>query len=422
MSTLYGSINGRPAGHLERERGGKITWRYQPQYPHQATPLSTLAPIATGGLTGPSIQAWIEGLLPDTHGVCERWARELGVRNRPFDLLGTKIGLELPGAVTFSPDPDGPDPDLGDADPVSEAEIAQLLRGMHQDTTRWVQPHATGRFSLAGVQAKTALLRDQNGGWLRPHGAWATSHILKPPIPGLPDHHINEFMCMRAAWYMGLPVARVELACFEDQPAVIVERFDRDLRGERYVRLHQEDMCQATGTPPNQKYQSEGGPSVLTMIDTLRRNVAPDAAQDDIDTLVSAQVFNWVIAGTDAHAKNYGLLLDGPIVRLAPLYDLGSALSDPQVDERELKLAMSIAGSYDVSNPYRGPWHERAAKEWRVDHDRLVSQLTLQLDHVPKIFWLIAAELADDGWASPTIEVLANRIQHRAEREGPLVL
>ena len=39
-----------------------------------------------------------------------------------------------------------------------------------------------------------------------------------------------------------------------------------------------------------------------------------------------ALAWNWIIGGTDAHAKNYSLLLSGSDVRLAPLYDIASAL------------------------------------------------------------------------------------------------
>ncbi len=42
-----------------------------------------------------------------------------------------------------------------------------------------------------------------------------------------------------------------------------------------------------------------------------------------------ALIWNWLIAGTDAHAKNYSLLLAGDQVRLAPLYDIASALPYP---------------------------------------------------------------------------------------------
>ena len=49
------------------------------------------------------------------------------------------------------------------------------------------------------------------------------------------------------------------------------------------------------------------------------------------DRLISSErffkglAFNVLIGGTDAHAKNYSLLLVGPRVQVAPLYDVASA-------------------------------------------------------------------------------------------------
>ena len=42
--------------------------------------------------------------------------------------------------------------------------------------------------------------------------------------------------------------------------------------------------------------------------------------QEDVQRFVDAPAFNWLIAGTDAHAKNYSLLI-GAVgrARLAPL-------------------------------------------------------------------------------------------------------
>jgi len=56
-----------------------------------------------------------------------------------------------------------------------------------------------------------------------------------------------------------------------------------------------------------------------------------------------------LIAGTDAHAKNYSLLLSGPQVRLAPLYDVASILPYDEFDLRKVKLAMKIGGEYKLS-------------------------------------------------------------------------
>ena len=68
----------------------------------------------------------------------------------------------------------------------------------------------------------------------------------------------------------------------------------------------------------------------------------PRIADESILRFVDALAWNWLIAGTDAHAKNYSLLLpvgSGP--RLAPLYDVSTVLPWPSVVQY---LAQNIAG------------------------------------------------------------------------------
>ncbi|WP_245343949.1 HipA domain-containing protein [Bradyrhizobium japonicum] len=94
------------------------------------------------------------------------------------------------------------------------------------------------------------------------------------------------------------------------------------------------------------KYQNDGGPSPADVIELLRTYSTDRVA--DVDTFVDALGFNWLIAGTDAHAKNYSLLLaGGPHVRLAPLYGIASILPHDDVDLQKIKLA--IGGDYKLS-------------------------------------------------------------------------
>jgi len=54
-------------------------------------------------------------------------------------------------------------------------------------------------------------------------------------------------------------------------------------------------------------------------------------------------MLNWLIAGTDAHAKNYSVLIAPQgRVRLAPLYDIASVLPYPRFDLHKVKLAMKV--------------------------------------------------------------------------------
>ncbi|HEY5873985.1 MAG TPA: HipA domain-containing protein, partial [Ilumatobacteraceae bacterium] len=90
---------------------------------------------------------------------------------------------------------------------LTDDEIAQFLRVLRRDTTAW-RPHSEGRWSLAGAQAKIALLHDPaSDRWGIPYGAMPTTHILKPAVGGLDDFDINEHLCLTAARHAGLIAA-----------------------------------------------------------------------------------------------------------------------------------------------------------------------------------------------------------------------
>jgi serine/threonine-protein kinase HipA len=94
-------------------------------------------------------------------------------------------------------------------------------------------------------------------------------HILKPPAGEFDGHAENEHLCLLLARSVDLPAASSETRRFEDQVAIVVERYDR-IRMDRTIgRVHQEDVCQALGLSPTKKYQSGGGPGVREMAELL---------------------------------------------------------------------------------------------------------------------------------------------------------
>ncbi len=213
----------------------------------------------------------------------------------------------------------------GRAQWLDDGDVARRLDELTVDSSAWLGADFTGRFSLAGAQAKTALLRDGDRFGL-PEGSAATTHRLKPAITGLDDHDLNEHVCLSAARVMGLRAARSELLRIAGRSAVVVTRYDRVKIGATWQRVHQEDMCQALGVPPAWKYQSDGGPGPSDIARLLRSAMPMRPVEAAIRDFADALVWNWVIGGTDAHAKNYSLLLSGSQVRLAPMYDVASAL------------------------------------------------------------------------------------------------
>ncbi|HTZ65540.1 MAG TPA: type II toxin-antitoxin system HipA family toxin [Solirubrobacteraceae bacterium] len=350
------------AGAITRLGQGRLRFDYDDRYRQKsaATPLSTSMPVSVRAHPDRDITPWLWGLLPDNDRVLARWARDLHVAAKPFSLLSTPIGHDCAGAVRFAP-PEEATQVLerpGTVTWLTEREVAQRLRELREDTTAWLGRDFSGQFSLAGAQAKTALLLE-DGRWGVPSGSAATSHILKPAVQGLHDHDLNEHLCLDAARRAGLIVARTRVARFADESAIVVDRYDRRAVDGQLARIHQEDACQALGRPPDQKYQNQGGPSARDLATLFRTVMPPRAADDAVRRFLDALIWNWLIAGTDAHAKNYSLLLSGADVRLAPLYDIASALPYG-TDEHRLRFAMKIGGDYRV-HPYRNTWPKAAA-------------------------------------------------------------
>jgi serine/threonine-protein kinase HipA len=188
-----------------------------------------------------------------------------------------------------------------------------------------------------------------------------TTHILKPPTGEFEGHDENEHFCLELARSFDLPVANSEIRRFEDQVAIVIERYDRVKIDAGIRRVHQEDICQAMGLAPTQKNQSDGGPGVRQIVELL--TTFSTAPAEDTETFVGAIAFNWLVAGTDAHAKNCALLLGSDSrIRLAPLYDLASALPYPGMLAIGLKLAMKIGGEYRLRNIAARHWQRLASE------------------------------------------------------------
>ena len=333
-------IDGCSAGTLSQDRNGRLRFVYNSDYPADATPLSPRLSVVGGEYTHADVAPFIAGLLPDNDQVLDRWGRLFGVSPRNAFAILAHVGSDCAGAVQFVPSDSVGELDSGALEPLTVTDVAQMLRDLRTDPYTWQQPSVArgGHFSLAGAQTKFALHRTTDG-WARPSGRIPTTHIFKPAIPGIAHHDLNEHLCLQAARRLGLLAASSELARFDDERVLVVERYDRRRVDGELRRLHQVDMCQALGMMPDLKYQRDGGPSPADIITTIHSVFAGAAA---IDRFVRALVFNWLIAGTDAHAKNYGLVLSGTNAGLAPLYDVSSALMMPEWNWHKWELAMRI--------------------------------------------------------------------------------
>jgi serine/threonine-protein kinase HipA len=317
------------------------------------------------------VEMFFENLLPDNRQIRERIQRRFQTTSiRAFDLL-QEIGRDCVGALQLVPEGEKPiNIQQITGDRLTPEEVGKLFAGS-LGTTFAGRERATDAFriSLAGAQEKTALLL-HNGTWRIPTHTTPTTHILKLPL-GLNPQNIdlstsveNEWLCAQIVHGYGIEVAKCQIEMFGEYKTLVVERFDRRLApgGGWYLRLPQEDFCQATATPSALKYESEGGPGIGKIMNLL---LGSERAEKDREDFMRTQVVYWMLVAIDGHAKNYSLfLLPGSNYRLTPRYDILSA--HPVLGHGKGKLApekirMAMA-AYGKNRHYR--WKEIQARHW----------------------------------------------------------
>jgi serine/threonine-protein kinase HipA len=349
-------LNNRLVGHLSKAASGAIAFGYDESWLawDHALPVSLSLPLRDDAYRGEPVSAVFDNLLPDSDALRRRVAEKVGAAGTDAYSLLAAIGRDCVGALQFVGEDDHAD-HQGDhglaGEAVDDEAIEKLLKGLAQ-APLGLSRDDDFRISVAGAQEKTALLR-HGGQWLKPHGTTPTTHILKTQIGRLPDgidlsnSVENEYYCLKLAGAFGLPVNTAEIVTFGATKALAIERFDRRwTRDGRLLRLPQEDCCQALSVPPTRKYQSDGGPGLVQILDLLKGSDTPAADQA---TLIKAQILFWLIGATDGHAKNFSIFLGpGGSFRLTPLYDVLTAqpsLDSGQIQRKQMKLAMSVGTS-----------------------------------------------------------------------------
>lgn len=363
---LVALLEGVRVGVIEQDGRGRLRFTYDDawRWDAHAYPLSLALPLSAAQHGHEPTNAFLWGLLPDNTRTLDHYGRLFGVSSgNPVALL-SRMGGDCAGAVQFA-SPDDVERltaprSVEGVQWLSEDEVAAELRSVRQTGIPGTSARASGQFSLAGAQPKIALL-EEGGRWGRPSGRTPSNCILKPPTGQFHGFVENEHFCLEIAKFLSLGAVSSRVLRFGEETAIVVERFDRAKHGRLYTRIHQEDVCQAFGVMPTRKYERAGGPSIAGVIGLLRD--ASSNPQDDILRFLRATALNWVIAATDAHAKNYALLhASGGALRLAPFYDILSYL--PYGDEalHRVKLAMSIGGAHLVRRVNRRCW-EALAKQ-----------------------------------------------------------
>ncbi len=367
-------MNGVPVGSWAVDKESRFTYFDEWISDPVSRPISLSLPISspTSTFSGPKVEAFFDNLLPDSDIIRRRIQTRFGTSGtRPFELLA-EIGRDCVGALQLLPeDEDPPEVKKISAEPLNESAIAEILRQQAGTGNTLGQRGEEFRISLAGAQEKTALLLN-DGQWHRPRGATPTTHIFKRPL-GIVGHQgidlstslENEWLCLKILDHFDLQVPRNHIEYFDNEKALIVERFDRKLSSDAswWIRLPQEDFCQVLGVPPGLKYQSDGGPGIRDIAAFLNGSTT---AEKDKRTFFKAQILFWLLAATDGHAKNFSIfILPEGRYHLTPLYDVistypvmghGAELLAPQ----ELRMAMAVRGT----KGYKYKWNTILRRHW----------------------------------------------------------
>jgi serine/threonine-protein kinase HipA len=409
-------LNGVRVGDIYQTRPGTLRFGYNSEWrdKRDAYPLSLSMPLTAVEHGHEAINPFLWGLLPDSERTLDHYGRLFSVSARNPVALLSHIGADCAGAVQFAaPDHadalEGAGPNTPTVEWLTEAEIAQELRTVREQGIPGTTRRTAGQFSLAGAQPKIALL-EEGKRWGRPTGRTPTNRILKPPSEEFRGFAENEHLCLDLASSLGLGSVKSRVTRFEDEVAIVVERFDRVKRGRVYYRIHQEDICQALAVMPTRKYENEGGPGVKDTVALLRD--ASRKPQEDVQRFLGATILTWVIAATDAHAKNYALLHSPEGTRLAPFYDIASYL--PYTDARldRVKLAMKIGGTYMARRIGRLAW-ETLAKDNGMPVSYVLENVAQVLQQLPSAVDEVVQRASQEGLNTKIIGPVATGILQR---------
>ena len=393
VKTLQVYLNHKKAGLLHQNEGGHLEFTYAPAYlgDPDAIPLSYSLPLRAEMFVARECRGYFSGLLPEEANR-DIVAKNLGIKARNDYPMLKEIGGECAGAVSFLPDNQEP---AGLDYSYRELNNNELVALSEQLPHR---PLLAGedniRLSLAGAQTKLAVLVEGDQIAVPLQDAPST-HILKPASKHFEGLVYNEAFCMMLAGACGLLTAPVEVRKAGDQELLLIERYDRkEFVGQHpssvfrfKERLHQEDFCQALGILSQNKYQSEGGPSLKDCFDLITE--VSRIPLIDRQRLLDAVIFNFLIGNNDAHGKNFSLTYDhdgnGVKAGLAPLYDLVCTRFYPNLDK---KMAMKI-GDKALGDKITSGHFEKFAEQSSLSRPqvkaRIKSLARKVIDTIPRI-------------------------------------
>lgn len=296
------------------------------------------------------VKNFIDNLLPEGKGL-DTISTSTGIsKNNKYALLGT-IGKETTGAFVFSYNENlQPNSTFRE---VTKAELTQRIKDRSNiPIAIW---DGKPRISVAGVQEKLNIscFEDKCGFG---EGDISSTHILKFE-KAQQNIVANEYLSMFLAHKAGLDVANFRIEYFEEEPVLIIERFDREIIDEHTIKkIHIIDGCQALSIQSQYKYERNLGDN--RDVAHIREGVSFKKLHRftqvcKVPLLANRGIVEWCIVNlclgnSDAHGKNISFFADREKPSLTPFYDIVNTQLYTQ--EYNTSLAMAIGDAFVIEN------------------------------------------------------------------------
>ena len=330
-------------------------------------PISITMPLKSERIASDIFLPWAANLLPESEQL-RTLGQLLGMARSDVIGLLSAIGGDTAGALSIG-------------QPGRTASVQWRPVGTPDALERLIEglpnkPFLAGEegvsMSLAGAQTKLAVAMDEDGRICIPMNGSPSTHILKPDAPRLWGSVQNEAFCLILARRMKIPTPNITTGRAGKRTYLLAQRYDRTYVGGRWRRLHQEDYCQALGRPPSAKYESNQtgtcGPTLRDMFALTRRHMPPI----DILHLLDMVIFNVLACNTDAHAKNYSIMIRGNGASLAPMYDVMCG----EVWENVTKNLVQKIGGTNRGDHLNGKHWQRFARECGLNPRQVLERIS----------------------------------------------
>lgn len=387
------------AGTLSRDPGGRCTFAYDGTYlaSPNARPVSHTLPLREPPFTHDG------GLHPFFDNlVAEGWllnAQARALRTTPDDKLALLLGFgrDLAGAVSVI------DPDA-------------RLRGTLTVGDEVAEAALRNRGSLSGVQRKLMVVQD--GRTFRPAGPDEIStHLAKLASGRLTDIVELELLTSvaTAALLPADDVVDVTVGHVTDvaEPALIVQRFDRQVSRSKVRKIHFEEFNQLLGRRSGDDKYDGAYEEMGTFIRTT-----PGCLPVEADRLFRRILACLLTGNTDAHFKNFAMFHTRDGLRLAPGYDLVAAATYGYHT-----IALSVGGAKDLTLGKLQAKHLVAlGAEFRLSDAAILSAIDDLGRHMPAA--LAAIEAASHGAPAlkrDLIDLMEKRWKGSFASIGPLL-